>query len=190
MRATGCIHIFDCQTALSRWVKSKESKGYRPLFMRWARGVPFVLPFRSPKKSRGMARRQGAWPGLLQTGPRVSRLPGEPGSPGPGVKRHPRALRRATEHLRAYALPTVGPHQELFVPGGLFPRSPVGRVASALPLPALRTSPEDAPRRVDRDGLQHNYAASEVKSYFSYGELRQARGRPQLPALGLRAGRQ
>ena len=111
-----------------------------------------------PQKIEGDGAPQGAWPGLLQTGPRVSRLPGEPGSPGPGVKRHPRALRRANEHLRAYALPTVGPHQELFVPGGLFPRSPVGRVASALPagalpLPALRTSPEDAPRRVDRDRL-------------------------------------
>src|SRR5262249_24063489 len=63
----------------------------------------------------------------------------------------PRASRRANKHLRAYALPTARTGQDLFVPGW-FPRAPpVGKVAStspagALPLPALRTPPEGAPR--------------------------------------------
>ena len=144
-------------------------------------GALCVVSLLSPK-SRGMARRQGAWPGLLQTGPRVR---GSRASPGirrsPGVKRHPRALRRATEHLRAYALPTVGPHQELFVPGGLFPRSPVGRVASALPagalpLPALRNASGRRPsKKMDRD--TSNIDMLQVKSstiftggVFLYGE--------------------
>ena len=81
-----------------------------------------------------------------------------PDTPGPGVKRHPRASQRATEHLRAYALPTARTAQELSVPAGLFRASPVGEVASALPagalpLPAFKTPHECAPRRVDRDGL-------------------------------------
>ena len=144
MRATGAL-------ALSQ-------KDIGPCSVAGPGGCPQSLPF-APPKYRGGWRADKAH-GLDYSRParefRGSRA--SPDTPGPGVKRHPRALRRATEHLRAYALPTVGPHQELFVPGGLFPRSPVGEVASALPagalpLPALRTSPEDAPRRVDRDRL-------------------------------------
>jgi len=100
------------------------AKEYRPLFMRWARGVPFVLPFCSPKKSRGMARRQGAWPGLLQTGPRVSRLPGEPGYAGPwGETSPPRlaARHRASSGLR----PTNG----RATPGAICPWRVVPEVA-------------------------------------------------------------
>src|SRR5262245_53686790 len=63
----------------------------------------------------------------------------------------PRASRRANKHLRAYALPTARTGQDLFVPGWLTRAPPVGKVAStspagALPLPALRTPPEGAPR--------------------------------------------
>jgi hypothetical protein len=63
----------------------------------------------------------------------------------------PRASRRANKHLRAYALPTTRTGQDLFVPGRLTRVPPVGKVAStspagALPLPALRTPPEGAPR--------------------------------------------
>ena len=109
-------------------------------------GGALRVAFSLPQKNRGGWRADKAH-GLDYSRParefRGSRA--SPDTPGPGVKRHPRASRRATEHLRAYALPTVGPHQELSVPGGLFPRSPVGRVASALPagalpLPALRNA--------------------------------------------------
>ena len=54
MQATGdCVYVFDCQTARRFGVSCKESKGDRPLFCRWARGVPSVFAFRSPKKNRG-----------------------------------------------------------------------------------------------------------------------------------------
>ena len=157
MRATGgCAWLFDCQAASYVGVATSQ-KDIGPCSVAGPGGCPSCCPF-APPKNRGGWRADKAH-GLDYSRParefRGSRA--SPDTPGPGVKRHPRALRRATEHLRAYALPTVGPHQELFVPGGLFPRSPVGEVASALPagalpLPALRTSPEDAPRRVDRDG--------------------------------------
>jgi hypothetical protein len=39
-----------------------------------------------------------------------------------------------------------------------------------LPVTALRTPPEGAPRNTDRDGRQHNYALSEVNNYFASGE--------------------
>src|SRR4249920_4179943 len=168
MRATGdCACPFSCQTAPWRWVKSKRQKKIGPCSCAGPGGCPQSLPF-APPKNRGGWRADKAH-GLDYSRParefRGSRA--SPDTPGPGVKRHPRASRRATEHLRAYALPTVGPHQELFVPGGLFPRSPVGEVASALPagalpLPAFKTPHECAPRRVDRDRL--SIIALQVKS--------------------------
>ena len=137
---------------------AKSQKEIGPCSCAGPGGCPSFCLFAPPKKSRGMARHKAH--GLDYSRPARSRfnLRASPDTPGPGVKRHPRASRRATEHLRAYALPTVGPHQELFVPGGLFPRSPVGEVASALPagalpLPAFKTPHECAPRRVDRDRL-------------------------------------
>ena len=89
-----------------------------------------------------------------------------------GAQRCTRASRRANGHLRAYALPTVGPHQELFVPGGLFPRSPVGRDC-VYPYPQVpsRSPPSrrlmNAPLELGPGWAQHNYAESEVKRYFT-----------------------
>ena len=154
MRATGdCAYLFDCQTAR----RCNESKGYRPLFIRWARGAPsFHFTFRPPIEGDGAPTRRMAW--IAPDRPESFAAPGRARIAGPWVKRHPRALQRATEHLRAYALPTARTAQELFVPAGLLRASPVGEVASAspagaLPLPAFKTPHECAPRRVDRDGL-------------------------------------
>src|SRR5262249_13147629 len=79
----------------------------------------------------------------------------------------PRASRRANKHLRAYALRTTRPDQDLFVPGRFARAPPVGKVAStspagALPLPALTNASGRRPSNLDRDG--RNIVTRWVKS--------------------------
>src|SRR5262249_44224680 len=100
-----------------------------------------LIPFSPPLASRGMARRQGAVPGLLQANVRQR--------PDHGARRCTRALRRANGHLR------LTPRQPSDHPGAICPwgafseRRPWAglrdcRPAGALPIPALRTPPEGA----------------------------------------------
>src|SRR5882757_2564040 len=94
--------------------------------------------------SRGMARRQGARPG--SPGRRWHGL-----RPGPGRETsRPAPCGAPTRHLRLTPQSAIGPHQELYVPGGLVPRPPVGQACVVacpqvpLPVPALKTPHENA----------------------------------------------
>jgi hypothetical protein len=131
--------------------KALRSKANRPLFRLRARGSPSFLSTSVSLAIEGVGaptrRSARIAPGGLSGLLRTMRCTCDA----------PRASRRANEHLRAYALPTARTDQDLFVPGRFARAPPVGKVAStspagALPLPAVKTPHECAPRRVDRDG--------------------------------------
>jgi len=90
----------------------QKTKGYRPLFMRWARGVPFVLPFRSPKKIEGdgAPTRRMAW--IAPDRPESFAAPGRARIAGPWGETSPPAPCSAPPSifgLTPYQLP--GPHR-------------------------------------------------------------------------------
>jgi hypothetical protein len=71
-RGTGSVgpHAFTYSVVKQRCldVACKEAKQNRPLFAALGQGVARIPLLPSPSKSRGMARRQGAVPGLLRAG--------------------------------------------------------------------------------------------------------------------------
>src|SRR5262245_36126130 len=149
------------------YVKSKEN---RPLFRLWARGSPLRPLFRLPRKSRGMARRQGAVPGLLR-----ARCPDYSGR---WVHlRAPAPCGAPTRHLGLYAFDRgrTGPAPSgrrgcpSTARGQRLRESFARRCRSRSP--PYRTPPVDAPRRVKRDG--RNITTLKVKSstIFTVGVL-------------------
>src|SRR5882757_5096996 len=84
-------------------------------------GIALIPLSSSPSIRGGMARRQSAWPG--SPGPRLARF-----AAGPGRETsRPAPCGAPTRHLRLTPQSAIGPHQELYVPGGLVPRPPVGQ---------------------------------------------------------------
>jgi hypothetical protein len=127
-----------------------ESKDGRPLFGFGPGGRPHSSSS-PPSYSRGMARRQSAGPG--SPGPRLARL-----TPGRGREAsRPAPCGAPTRHFRLTPQSALGPHQELCVPGGLFPRPPVGQdlrnrlPAGAAPGPHLANASGRRPSSLDRD---------------------------------------
>src|SRR5215475_12602722 len=94
-----------------------ESKEYRPLFAALGQGVARIPLLPSPSKTRGMARRQGALPGLLRAGVRITPDDGRETS-------RPTPCGAPTRHLGLYA----------------FDR---GRAGSIVPGEAARVRPGD-----------------------------------------------
>src|SRR5262245_61330401 len=144
----GCDTAFAHPTALCILVESKEN---RPLFAALGQGVALIPVFSLPPQGEGLARRQGAWPGLLQTGPRVRGSRAGPDRRALGVKRHaPRLAARQRGIFAFVPLTVVGPGRLLVAdeaararPGDegcvvLCPQVP-------LPLPAYTTPHECAP---------------------------------------------
>src|SRR5262249_55218940 len=142
-------------------------------------GVARIPLLPSPSQARGMARRQGAWPGLRQTGPGVRSSRAGPERRALGVKRHaPRLAARQRGIFAFRRLTVVGPGRLLVAgeaararPGdegcvGLRPQVP-------LPFPAYRTPPEGAPRRVDRDMSRVAKLSPYVKSRLRYWKRKQ-----------------
>src|SRR5262249_38269021 len=143
----------------------KQPSFVGPSFGRaWGLPVSFSLP-----PTRGVARREGAWPGFRQTGPVFHGRARNAGT----LTHMPRASassRRATRHLRLYAFNgSVGPAGSLWAAGGL-PAAARGRGSrlprSRVPHPAppsrrLATTPLDG-----RDGstLDRNIIAVKRKS--------------------------
>ena len=135
-------------------------------------GCPQSLSFRSPKKIEGDGAPTRRMIRITPGRPGSAWLPGEPrNAPEPWCERRAgRTPRLAARQRGIFGLGLINGRtgQELFVPGGLFRASPVGRVASSpsrrlpLPFPALKTPHECAPRRVDRDRL--NIITLQVKS--------------------------
>src|SRR5262245_12545325 len=128
-----------------------ESKENRPLFAALGQGVARIPVFSLPPQGEGLARRQGAWPGLLQTGPRVRGSRAGPDRRALGVKRHaPRLAARQRGIFAFVPLTVVGPGR-LLVAGEAARARPgddgcvLRRPQVPLPLPANKTPPEGAP---------------------------------------------
>src|SRR5690349_20905451 len=139
-------------------------KAYRPLFGFGPGDRPHsvhVLVFRLPHvEGDGAPPRRTAW---------IARPDMARPRPGPGREAsRPAPCGAPTRHLRLTPLSAIGPYQELSVPGRFVPRPPVGqgcvkaRPQVPLPLPALRTPPEGAPRL--RIGMGHSIVTLSVKS--------------------------
>src|SRR5882762_4909886 len=98
-------------------------KVYRPLFWLWARARPhsFRLLFvRLPHiEGDGAPTRRTAW----SARPEVARLAAGPGREAS----RPAPCGAPTRHFRLTPHSAIGPHQELYVPGGFLPRPPVGQ---------------------------------------------------------------
>jgi len=93
----GCASAFAHPTRSLRLSSSKEN---RPLFAALGQGVALIPVSSLPPQARGLARRQGAWPGLRQTGPGVRGSRAGPDRRALGVKRHaPRLAARQRGHL-------------------------------------------------------------------------------------------
>ena len=139
-----------CSVAKEPLRAEQDSKQRRsaPVCMLRAGGRPHSSVLTS-LASRGMARRQGAMPGLLQAD--VRQRPDHDAQ----LCVHPRLAARQRA-FSAYASSTFGPARSYLSLGGFSERRPwVGlrdrRPAGALPLPALQTPPEGAPRT--RNGM-------------------------------------
>ena len=103
----GCASAFAHPTRSLRLSSSKEN---RPLFAALGQGVALIPVFSLPSQARGLARRQGAWPGLRQTGPRVRGSRAGPERRALGVKRHaPRLAAHQRGILAFVPLTVVGP---------------------------------------------------------------------------------
>src|SRR5262245_47443679 len=158
-----------------------DSKENRPLFAALGQGVALIPVFSLPPQGEGLARRQGAWPGLLQTGPGVRGSWAGPDRRALGVKRH--APRLAARQRGIFAFVPLTVVRTRPTPSGrrgcpstargrwLRPPSPAG----AAPVPRQQDASGRRPRRVDRDG--RNIITLQVKSsiiftggVFLYGE--------------------
>src|SRR5258705_10632717 len=88
----------------------EKAKENRPLFAALGQRVALIPVFSLPPQARGMARRQGAWPGFRQTGPGVRGSRTSPDRRALGVKRHaPRLAARQRGILAFMPLTVVGP---------------------------------------------------------------------------------
>src|SRR5262245_55411277 len=121
-----------------------------PCLRLWARGSPSFRSFRFPPQGEGLARRQGAWPGLRQTGPGVRGSRAGPDRRALGVKRHaPRLAARQRGIFAFVPLTVVGPGR-LLVAGEAARARPgddgcvLRRPQVPLPFPANKTPPEGA----------------------------------------------
>ena len=156
----------DC--LLSNCLSALRQKNIGPCFGFGPGGRPHSSLFRLPLvEGDGAPTRRTAWIAR----PEVARL-----AAGPGRETsRPAPCGAPTRHLRLTPQSAIGPHQELCVPGGFLPRPPVGQACVCacpqvpLPIPALRTPPEGA-LDFGSGWVQHNYAISEVNSYFAHGE--------------------
>src|SRR5262249_2304113 len=116
-----------------------------------ARGLPvsFCLP-----QMRGVARREGAWPGFRQTGPFFT---GGPGSPGPWtpMTRASASSRRATRHYR-FRVHGQSDRPAVSSAAGRLPECRPGTwlafatLAGAASRPTFTTPRDDAPRWTGR----------------------------------------
>src|SRR5215472_17796919 len=136
-----------------------------PVALFRARGSPSFLSFRFPQ-SRGMARRQGALPGLLRAGVRIA----------PDDEVHlrctPRLAARQRGILAFMPLTVVGPGRLLVADEAARVRPGDEDCVSLrsqvpLPFPAYRTPPEGAPRNLDRDGANIGELHAKHKHFFS-----------------------
>src|SRR5262245_49344475 len=146
----------------------RKAKEERSLFAYFGPGGALIPLSSPPSKIEGDGAPQGAWPGLRQTGPRVRGSRAGPDRRALGVKRHaPRLAARQRGIFAFVPLTVVGPGR-LLVAGEAARARPgddgcvLRRPQVPLPLPANKTPPEGAPRRVDRDG--RNIATLKVKS--------------------------
>src|SRR5262245_1393154 len=144
-------------------VKRKPS----PVHMLWARGSPAFLSFASPSgEGVGAPTRRMVW--ISPDRPRSALLLGGPGTPGPGRETsRPAPCGAPTRHLGLYAFDRgrTGPGRSARrgCPSTARGRGCVlHRSQVPLPFPAVKTPPEGAPRRVDRDRL--NIITLKVKS--------------------------
>src|SRR5262245_17490218 len=158
---------FDCQTAArpcAALIELHSGKEDRPLFADFGPGIALHFSSSPPSNRGGMARRQGAWPGLLRDGVRLAPDRGRETS-------RPAPCGAPTRHLRLTPQSAVGPHQELSVPGGVVPEAARGPgLRKRLPAGCRSRSPLSrrlmkTPSTMDRDGQKHNVAASEVKRF-------------------------
>ena len=131
------VHLSNSLQPSSDRVQSKQN---RPLFFAWARGFARLASLPFPLMSRGMARRQGAVPGLLQAMSGSGRTMVRSVAPAP--------LGAPTQHLR-----NVGACQGHFCSLTVSERRLRGRACVRavpqvpLPFPARKTPHESAPRR-------------------------------------------
>src|SRR5215510_9475447 len=159
--------LFSCHRAGAVGELQRAKRKSAPVCGSGPGGRPHsLLP--SPSQPRGSARRQGAWPGLRQTGPGARDSRASPDRRALGVKRHaPRLAARQRGILAFMPLTVVGPGR-LLVAGEAARARPGDEVASSIARrcrsrsPPTKTPPEDAPRRVDRDG--RNITTLKVKS--------------------------
>src|SRR5215475_3543112 len=116
-------------------------------------GIALIpLFFRLPHfEGDGAPTRRTAWIAR----PEVARLAAGPGREAS----RPAPCGAPTRHLRLTPQSAIGPHQELCVPGGLFPRPPVGQDCVtacpqvAAPDPRLANASGRRPSTLDRDEL-------------------------------------
>ena len=139
----------------------------RPLFRLWARGSPaFCFFFRLPRKRGGWRADRAQCPDYSG---RVVRITPDVGC----TYVHPRLAARQRGILAFMPLTVVGPGRVASARRGC-PSTARGRGCVShrsqvpLPLPACRTPPEGAPRRVDRDMSRLAKISPDVKSRFGY----------------------
>src|SRR5262245_50290521 len=146
-----------------KFVLSQKKIG--PCLRLWARGSPSFSSSVSPRNRGGRrATRRMAW--ITPDRPGSALLQGEPGSPGPGREAsRPAPCGAPTRHLglSAFDRGRTGPGRS--ARRGC-PSTARGRSCCLhrpqLPFPAVKTPPEGAPRRVDRD--RPNIITLKVKS--------------------------
>src|SRR5262249_51864624 len=101
--------------------------------------------------------------------PEVARLAAGPGREAS----RPAPCGAPTRHLRLTPQSAIGPHQELSVPGGLFPRPPVGQICVntrpqvAAPGPRLANASGRRPSNLDRDEFTHTVKSPSASTVIS-----------------------
>ena len=150
-----------------------SQKEIGPCLRLWARGTPAFLSFRFPQtEGVGAPTRRMAW--ISPDRPGSAWLQGGPGSPGPGREAsRPAPCGAPTRHLGLYAFDRgrTGPGHSARrgCPSTARGRGCVlHRSQVPLPFPAVKTPPEGAPRRVDRDMSHLAKISPVVKSRFRY----------------------
>src|SRR5262245_31970169 len=141
----------------TRAIATRVKRKSAPVYGSGPGGRPHSCLFASPSgEGVGAPTRRMAW--ISPDRPRSALLLGEPGSPGPGREAsRPAPCGAPTRHLGLYAFDRgrTGPGRSARrgCPSTARGRGCVlHRSQVPLPLPAVKTPPEGAPRRVDRDG--------------------------------------
>jgi hypothetical protein len=138
--------VFSCQRARCGWRELRIGKRTSAPVSALGQGIALISFHHTTLLFEGDGAPTKRWPG--SPGPKLARL-----AAGPGRETsRPAPCGAPTRHLRLTPQSAIGPHQELCVPGGLFPRPPVGqacvsaRPQVAAPGPRLANASGRRPR--------------------------------------------